>query len=170
MNSIQKGCSEYIDCHTSRKKRNDILNNYKSGKLPFLVNVKILVEGFDAPITNGVCFMSLPSSSTTLIQIIGRALRLDPKRLKTMAKVILPFSKKEDEKAISNFMKVMAKNDSRIRKSYDNKKLGGYFNIENIFDDEESRQNGIFVFKFDEEDIVRSVLVKYIIKKIKKMS
>ena len=65
--------------------------------------------------------MSLPSSSTTLIQIIGRALRLDPKREKTMAKVILPFSKKEDEKAISNFMKVMAKNDSRIRKSYDNK-------------------------------------------------
>jgi hypothetical protein len=82
--------------------------------------------------------MSLPSSSTTLIQIIGRALRLDPKRGKTIAKVILPFSKKEDEKAISNFNKVMAKNDSRIRQSYDNKKLGGYFNIENIFDDEEN--------------------------------
>jgi len=152
MNSIQKGCSEYIDCHTSRKKRNDILNNYKSGKLPFLVNVKILVEGFDAPITNGVCFMSLPSSSTTLIQIIGRALRLDPKRLKTMAKVILPFSKKEDEKAISNFMKVMAKNDSRIRKSYDNKKLGGYFNIENIFDDEE---------KIEDLDLMVEPNIKY---------
>jgi superfamily II DNA or RNA helicase len=49
--------------------------NYKSGKLPFLVNVRILVEGFDAPITKGVCFMSLPSSNTTLIQIIGRATR-----------------------------------------------------------------------------------------------
>ena len=46
----------------------------------------------------------------------------------------------------------------------------GFIKTLNIFDDEESRQNGIFVFKFDEEDIVRSVLVKYIIKKIKKMS
>ncbi len=149
MNSIQKGCSEYIDCKTSKNKRNDILNNYKSGKLPFLVNVKILVEGFDAPITNGVCFMSLPSSSTTLIQIIGRALRLDPTRGKTIAKVILPFSKKEDEKAICNFMKVMAKNDSRIRKSYDNKKLGGYFNIENIFDDEENIEDLDLMEEFD---------------------
>ena len=46
----------------------------------------------------------------------------------------------------------------------------GFTKVVNLFDDEESRQNGIFVFKFDEEDIVRSALVKYIIKKIKKMS
>ena len=46
----------------------------------------------------------------------------------------------------------------------------GFIKVLNVFDDEESRQNGIFVFKFDEEDIVRSALVKYIIKKIKKMS
>lgn len=46
----------------------------------------------------------------------------------------------------------------------------GFTEVVNLFDDEESRQNGIFVFKFDEEDIVRSALVKYIIKKIKKMS
>lgn len=46
----------------------------------------------------------------------------------------------------------------------------GFIKILNLFNDEESRQNGIFVFKFDEEDIVRSALVKYIIKKIKKLS
>jgi hypothetical protein len=40
----------------------------------------------------------------------------------------------------------------------------------NIFDDEESRSQGIHVFKFTEDDIVRSGLVKYIIKKIKKMT
>jgi superfamily II DNA or RNA helicase len=152
MNSIMKGCSEYIDCNTSKKKRNDIINNYKSGKLPFLVNVRILVEGFDSPITNGVCFMSLPSSGTTLIQIIGRALRLDPKRGKTMAKVILPFSKKEDEKAIKNFMQVIAKNDSRIRKSYENKKLGGYLDLENVFDEETFNDNS---------DLMNDVELKY---------
>ncbi len=151
LNKIQKGCSEYIDCNTSRKKRNDIIVNYKSGKLPFLVNVRILVEGFDAPITKGVCFMSLPSSSTTLIQIIGRALRLHPE--KTIANVILPFSKMDDEKAIANFMKIMAKNDARIRKSYKSKKLGGYFDLENVFDDEETFN--------DNSDLMNDVELKY---------
>jgi phosphate starvation-inducible PhoH-like protein len=43
----------------------------------------------------------------------------------------------------------------------------GFTQIMNIFDDEESKQNGIFIFKFDEEDIVRSGLVKFILKKLK---
>lgn len=45
----------------------------------------------------------------------------------------------------------------------------GFTKIMNLFDDEESRNNGIFTFKFNEEDIVRSGLVKYIIKKIKNL-
>jgi superfamily II DNA or RNA helicase len=130
LNELQKGSSNYIDCNTPKRKRNDIINAYKSGDLPFLVNVRILVEGFDAPITKGVCFMHLPSSKTTLIQIIGRALRLHDN--KTIATIILPFSSKEDEASISNFMKVMAKNDSRIKKSYETRKLGGYINIDCI--------------------------------------
>ena len=60
LNSIQNGCSNYIDCNTSKKKRNDIITSYKSGKLPFLVNIKILVEGFDAPITKP-CSLTYPT-------------------------------------------------------------------------------------------------------------
>lgn len=45
----------------------------------------------------------------------------------------------------------------------------GFTKIVNVFDDAESRENGIFTFKFTEEDIVRSGLVKYIIKKIKNL-
>ena len=45
----------------------------------------------------------------------------------------------------------------------------GFTSIMNVFDDEESRQNGIFIFKFDEDDIVRSGLVKFILKKLKKI-
>jgi hypothetical protein len=66
---------------------------------------------------------------TTLIQIIGRALRLHP--LKTIAHIILPFSCKEDESNINNFLKVMANNDKRIKQSYEGKKVGGYISIEN---------------------------------------
>ena len=127
MNSIQKNCSSYIDCETKRSERNKIIDKYKSGNIPFLVNVKILIEGFDAPITKGICFMHMPSSKTTLIQIIGRALRLHEN--KTIANIILPFSSKSDEDNINIFLKTMARSDSRIRKSYINKKIGGYIDI-----------------------------------------
>ncbi len=46
----------------------------------------------------------------------------------------------------------------------------GFSSVMNVFDDQESRDNGIHIFKFDEEDIVRSGLVKYILKKLKKLT
>jgi len=42
----------------------------------------------------------------------------------------------------------------------------GFVKMMDIFDDEESRKNGIFTFKFDTNDIVRSGLCRYIIEKI----
>jgi phosphate starvation-inducible protein PhoH len=42
----------------------------------------------------------------------------------------------------------------------------GFLKMMNMFDDEESRQNGIHVFKFLEEDILRSGIVKFIVSKI----
>jgi superfamily II DNA or RNA helicase len=134
-NKLQMNSSAYVDCLTSKKKRNEIINKYKSGKIPFLVNVRILIEGFNSPITKGVCFMHIPNTQKTLIQIIGRALRLHPQ--KTIANIILPFSTNDDEKHINNFMKIMARNDTRIKKSFENKTLGGYISIENDYDDEE---------------------------------
>ena len=130
MNELQLNSSEYIDCNIQKTKRKDIISRYKEGKIAFLVNVRILVEGFDAPVTKGVCFLHLPSSKTTLIQIIGRALRKH--HTKTIANIILPFSSSFDEKNICNFLKVIAKNDKRVKQSFENKKLGGYINIENI--------------------------------------
>ena len=130
LNTIQKGSSQYIDCNTGKLTRNKIINKYKSGELPFLVNVRILTEGFDAPITKGIVFMHLPTNSKTIIQIIGRCLRLHNE--KTIANVILPFSNKDDENSINNFLKVIAKNDSKIKKSYENKKLGGYISINSL--------------------------------------
>jgi phosphate starvation-inducible PhoH-like protein len=44
----------------------------------------------------------------------------------------------------------------------------GFIKMMSHFDDEESRQNGIHVFHFTEDDIVRSGLVQFIIKKVKK--
>jgi superfamily II DNA or RNA helicase len=144
MNNIMKDCSEYIDCMTPKSKRNKIIKKYKEGNISFLVNVRILVEGFDAPITKGICFIHLPSNKTTIIQIIGRSLRLH--NLKTISHIILPFSCKEDESNINNFLRIIATNDKRIKQSYENKKIGGYISIENIIENEE---NNIIELRYD---------------------
>jgi phosphate starvation-inducible PhoH-like protein len=48
-------------------------------------------------------------------------------------------------------------------------KKSGFVKILDVFDDKESNDNGIHAFKFNEDDVVRSGLVKFIIKKIKKL-
>ena len=128
MNELMPNSSNYIDCYTPKKLRMDIIKKYKSGIIPYIINVRILVEGFDSPSTNGVCFIHLPSSRTTLIQILGRALRLHP--LKTFANIILPYSLDSDGSQIRNFLRIMSKNDSRIKKSYDRGTLGGYISLD----------------------------------------
>jgi len=44
----------------------------------------------------------------------------------------------------------------------------GFKKMYDVFDDAESRENGIYTFQFTEDDIVRSKLVQFIIKKTKK--
>lgn len=46
----------------------------------------------------------------------------------------------------------------------------GFVPMMNLFDDEESKSNGVYVFRFDEEDVVRSGLVKFVLKKLKTLS
>lgn len=45
----------------------------------------------------------------------------------------------------------------------------GFIDVYNLFNNEESRENGIFCVEFTEEDIVRSELCKYIITQFKKI-
>jgi phosphate starvation-inducible PhoH-like protein len=45
----------------------------------------------------------------------------------------------------------------------------GFIKMISAFDDDESREHGIHVFRFDDDDIVRSGLVRFISKKIKKV-
>ena len=44
--------------------------------------------------------------------------------------------------------------------------VGGFKSLSKTFDDEESLQMGVYTFSFTEEDIMRSELVKFLIKKI----
>ena len=46
-------------------------------------------------------------------------------------------------------------------------KTHGFVNIASAFSDEESLQRGIYTFHFEEDDIMRSELVKFLVKKLK---
>ena len=48
-----------------------------------------------------------------------------------------------------------------------NGKGGGFSQLCDIFDDENSKENGIHTFTFDEDDVLRSELVKFILKQLK---
>ena len=119
LNGLNKDSAYYIDCKTPRKSRDKIIREYKQGKILYLVNVRLLVEGFDAPITNGVCFMHLPENKISLVQIVGRALRTYPTKIN--ADIILPCSSNSDETMISNFLRVMAQTDYKLKKTYETK-------------------------------------------------
>jgi len=48
-------------------------------------------------------------------------------------------------------------------------KGGAFEELYTLFDNEDSRAHGIYVFEFTEDDIMRSELVKFIVKKLKKL-
>jgi len=147
MNNILPNCSKYIDCNTTKKDRIKILNEYKNGDLPFLVNVRILIEGFNAPITKGVCFIHMPSNKTNIIQIVGRTLRKHES--KKIANIILPFSSNSNFNDINNFIRIIAENDYRIKESFKNKNINGYININKNTNDD------------DNEDLENDIELKY---------
>jgi hypothetical protein len=110
------GIASFIDCYTPAAERRRIVASFRDGSLPFVVNVRVLSIGFDAPITKAVCFLHLPASSTHIVQVVGRALRLHPD--KQMAAVVLPFVCAADHLAgagrARDFMRVMAQADTRF--------------------------------------------------------
>ena len=118
-------CAKYIDCDTPRAERRETLDAFRSGDLAFIVNVRVLSVGFDAPITKGVCFLRIPSSQTQAVQMIGRCLR--PHHDKRIARVILPLVAGESDaesesddgaaKRVLALMRVMAQTDPRFARA-----------------------------------------------------
>lgn len=49
-------------------------------------------------------------------------------------------------------------------------KAGGFEKCFHLFNNEESKQQGIYTFEFQEEDIMRSELVKFLVKKFKELN
>ena len=68
LNVLSPGSSALILCSTSAAERKRKIQQFKSGELLFLVNVGVLIEGFDAPNCKGCCLLDLSHSPRRLIQ------------------------------------------------------------------------------------------------------
>lgn len=73
--------AEIIHGGTKDHEREDVLRRYEQGKFKVLLNVMVLTEGWDDQTTSCVLLLRMCSHLSTLIQMIGRGLRIvDPER------------------------------------------------------------------------------------------
>jgi DNA repair protein RadD len=63
---------------TPRDERDQILADFRGGRLKYLVNVSVLTTGFDAPNIDCVALLRPTMSPGLLLQMVGRGFRLHP--------------------------------------------------------------------------------------------
>jgi len=62
--------------HLTHKEREEILEGYANGSTKVIVNVQVLTEGWDHPPTSCIILLRPCSAKSTLIQMVGRGLRI----------------------------------------------------------------------------------------------
>jgi superfamily II DNA or RNA helicase len=152
LNQLRKGCAGYMDADTSYKERQRLFAEFESGAIHFLVNIRILVEGFNAPHIRSIFFLQVSTSEIFIIQAIGRALR--PHCDKRLATIYVPFTQESDAERIQTFLHQLSTYDERIKKTISEKKMGGYMSLEHGEDvDEEDEDEDdtmdLFTFRYN---------------------
>jgi len=149
LNHLQNGCAGYIDADTSYKERQRLFAEFECGHIKFLVNIRILVEGFNAPHIRSIFFLKVSTSEIFIIQAIGRALRKHQDKL--LATIYVPFTQESDLDRIKTFISQLSTYDKRINQTIYQKKIGGYISIEHgeeIIDDDEKEDDTMDIFEF----------------------
>jgi DNA repair protein RadD len=72
--------SECVDGKMPKAARRALLKRFQGNDFQILVNVGVLVEGFDEPTVSCVVLLRLSSFKSTVIQMVGRGLRIVNKR------------------------------------------------------------------------------------------
>ena len=151
LNHLQNGCAGYIDADTSYKERQRLFAEFECGHIKFLVNIRILVEGFNAPHIRSIFFLKVSTSEIFIIQAIGRALRKHQDKL--LATIYVPFTQESDLDRIKTFISQLSTYDERINQTISQKTIGGYLSIEHgeeIIDNEkEDDTMDIFEFRYN---------------------
>ena len=154
LNQLRKGCAGYMDADTSYKERQRLFAEFESGAIQFLVNIRILVEGFNAPHIRSIFFLKVSTSEIFIIQAIGRALR--PHCDKLRATIYVPFTQESDMDRIQTFLHQLSTYDERVRQSISQKKMGGYVSLEHgedVEDDDDDEKEedtaDLFTFRYN---------------------
>lgn len=98
----------------SNSQRRNILERFRSEQVAILCTVAIFKEGIDVPRIDGVVFCDPKHAKQDIIQCIGRCLRKDQGKLKSV--VILPLDEEEDNpfETIREVLVTLAQKDHRI--------------------------------------------------------
>ena len=68
----------YVEGKMSLKQRQEIIRDFREGKIKILTNMNILTEGFDDPSVECIAIVRPTKSLNLYAQIVGRGLRLSP--------------------------------------------------------------------------------------------
>jgi DNA repair protein RadD len=80
MSYLPANDSRLIVGDTEIRDRNSIIEDFKSKKFKYLVNVSVLTTGFDAPHVDVIAILRPTESNSLYQQIVGRGLRLSDKK------------------------------------------------------------------------------------------
>lgn len=128
LNTLLPNSSASLHSGVSKERRGKILTQFEKGEIRFIVNVRVLAEGFNSSICSSVVFLHISSNDVFIVQCIGRALRLHSD--KTIATIYLPFHTEDQEHHISAFLSDLCKVDPVIQKVCSSKTLGTYLTLE----------------------------------------
>ncbi len=128
LNRLLPGSAAFIHSGISKMERQEILARFDNGDLRFMVNVKVLSEGFNSPVCSSIVFLHVSTNDTFTIQCIGRALRLHPS--KTVANIYLPFHTESQEKQIGTFLQHLCQTDPVFQHTCQTKTVGIYLTLE----------------------------------------
>ena len=70
--------AQYVSANTTRIAREEIVEDFKNGKIPILCNVGVFTEGTDIPNIDSIILARPTLSQTLKVQMIGRGLRHYP--------------------------------------------------------------------------------------------
>lgn len=133
-NELAPGCASFIHSELGRSQRQHVLDQFESGAIRFLVNVRVLVEGFNSRVCSSIVFFHMPSNQTLTMQAIGRALRKF--KHKRVANIYFPYNREDDQTSITQFLRQIAQQDAQIMEEYRRKRMGTYLSVDLVRDEE----------------------------------
>jgi superfamily II DNA or RNA helicase len=75
INRHKPGAASWVSGKTPSDERRELLAKFAGGEIQFVVNVQVLVEGFDAPPVAAVCMMTATKVRAKYTQCVGRGTR-----------------------------------------------------------------------------------------------